>query len=101
MLPPLTSVLILLAAGQLGVSARKFVIKNSCKGEVWAAYTATQKFDVTVNGKSGIGSWHQASGQEDTLEVPETCRFGVLVELYDMVLIWLSRRWKVLGCDGV
>jgi hypothetical protein len=74
MIPALMLVLVLLTAGQLGVHARKFVIANSCKGDVWAAYTATAPQAIKVGGKSGVAMWHQASGQEDVLDVPETCR---------------------------
>jgi hypothetical protein len=71
----LVSVLLVLAAGQLG-EARKFVISNQCNAPVWAAYTAVSGgAGITVNGKAGTGMWLQPSGQKDELDVPETCEF--------------------------
>jgi hypothetical protein len=63
----------ILAAGQL-VHARKFNIHNQCKAPVWAAYMGENAGQITVNGKAGMGSWKQATGQKDTLDVPESCQ---------------------------
>lgn len=75
----LSTLVMLLAAGQLGAEARKFVVANSCKDEVWAAYTASTPQAVEVGGKSGVAMWHQASGQEDEVDVPETCEYCVML----------------------
>lgn len=107
MIQTLIPILLLLAAGQLEVEGRKFVVANSCKGDVWAAYTAPQKYDVTVNGKSGMGMWHQKSGQEDILEVPETCKWGgnVLSDGVELkgrgadFVVAAGKFWAATGCD--
>lgn len=57
----------------LHVRARKVTVANLCGAPVWAAYNGLYSEAITVNGKSGVGMWQQASGQEDVLDVPENC----------------------------
>ena len=73
MISPLMSALLVLAAGQLGVTARKFTIANKCDATIWPDYMGDGADAITVDGKSGVGSWAQAAGKEVILEVPETC----------------------------
>ena len=58
------------------VEARKVTVANLCGAPVWAAYNGLNSESITVNGKTGVGMWKQESGQEDELDVPETCRYA-------------------------
>jgi hypothetical protein len=92
----LSTVMIILAAGQLG-DARKFVISNQCKAPVWAAYTAVSGANgITVNGKAGTGMWMQAAGQKDELDVPEECEWLYMARSMTGLML-RSLGWEVLG----
>lgn len=56
------------------VHARKVTVANLCGAPLWAAYNGLNSEAITVNGKVGVGMWKQESGQEDELDVPETCK---------------------------
>lgn len=65
-----------LSALSLGVQGRKVTVANLCKAPVWAAYNGMNSGGITVNGENVGGMWQQASGQEDVLEIPETCKLS-------------------------